>query len=153
MDFATAFNIAKFAEKIGTIFYSAQKSAKGHKRKILLELQENIDVTRLWKDNEFSADKVALKLGRKNYDAAVSDDFKFNTIKSSNLRKATTKNVPQFQKYVGWSTEKLVDNLYRKIKIIKNIVEMEADNNNVDKDARLGNIYKIMILLAHHINS
>ena len=153
MDFSIAFKVAGLAEKIGTKINSALKSAKGHKRKILLELQENIDVIYLWKDKGFPVDKVVLKLERKYYDSAVSDNFTFNSIKSTALKKSTTKDVPQFQKYVGWSTEKLLDNLYRKIKLLKNSVDIDAYNKEINKNARLGNIYKMIILLVHHIKS
>ncbi len=152
MDFVTAFNVTELAEKLGAKIHSALKSAKGHKRKLLLELEENIDLIYLWNANGFPIDKVIIKLERKNYDSAVADNFNLNSIKRAALSKSTTRNVPQFQKYIGWSTELIFDNLYRKIKQLKDIVEMDADNTKIDKAARLGNIYKMMILLVHHIS-
>ena len=152
MDFATAFKIAELAEKIGSKFHSVIKDAKGNKRKILLELQENIDVIFLWKNKGFPIDKVIIKLERKYYDQAVSENFKFNSLKKSTLTESTTREVPQFQKYIGWSTEKLLDNLYRKIKQLKDIVEMDTENNKINKNTRLSNIYKNMILIVHHIS-
>ncbi len=152
MDFATAFNVAGLAEKLGARIHAALKSAKGHKRKLLLELQNNIDVIYLWQMKGFPIDKVILKLERINYDSAVADNFNFNALKRAALSKSTTRDVPQFQKYVGWSTELIVDNLYRKIKQLKDIVEMDSNSDKIDKAARLGNIYKMMILLVHHIS-
>ncbi|MDH5396205.1 MAG: hypothetical protein OEW97_08000 [Gammaproteobacteria bacterium] len=152
MDFSTAFKIADFAEKIGSKIHAALKDAKGHKRKILLELQENIDLIYLWKNKDFPIDKIINKLERKHYDLAVSENFNINSIKKSVLLKSTTKDVPQFQKYIGWSTEKLLDNLYRKIKQLKDIVEMDSTNTKINKSTRLDNINKNMILIIIHIS-
>ncbi|MEN8178017.1 MAG: hypothetical protein ABFS39_05295 [Pseudomonadota bacterium] len=152
MDFVTAFKAAGLVEQLSTQIYSALKSAKGHKRKLLLELQDNFDVIDLWQMKGFPIDKVILKLERKNYESAITDNFNFNALERSALSKPTTRDVPQFQKYVGWSTAMLFDNLYRKIKQLRDIVEMDSDNVKIDKAARLGNVYKIMILLVHHIS-
>ena len=151
MDFLTAFKTADLAGKLGSTVSSALKSAKGHKRRLLLELQTNIDLIELWQMKRFPIDKVILKLERKHYESALSDDFNFNGLKRSALPQATTRGVPQFQAYVGWSTERLIDNIYRKIKQLQDIVEMDTENRRIDKAARLGNIYKLMILLVHHI--
>jgi hypothetical protein len=153
MEFATTFKIVGIAEKLTVKLHSALKSAKGHKRKILLELQNNLDVLQLWKQKNFPIDSVISKLERKHYDYAVEENFNFNTIKIKSLKETTTKGVPQFQKYVGWSTEKLIDNMYRKIKILSDIIEIDTDNDKIKKSVRLINIYKIMFLIIHHINS
>jgi hypothetical protein len=152
VDFFTAFKAADLAEKLGSTVSSTLKSAKGHKRRLLLELQENIDLIDLWQMKRFPIDKVILKLERKHYESAISDDFNINGLKRSALRTSTTRAVPQFQAYIGWSTERLVDNIYRKIKQLQDIVEMDTGNRKIDKAARLGNIYKLMILLVHHIS-
>jgi len=153
MEFSAVVAFAELVMNIGTRIKSTQKSAKGHKRKILLELEENVELISLWKNKGFPIDKVILKLERSRYDSAVDVDFNINSIKSTALKKSTTKGVPQFQKYVGWSTEKLLNSLYRKIRNIKHIVDMDSESKHVSKSARLGNIYKITILLIHHIES
>jgi len=153
MEFSAVVAFAELVMNIGTRIKSTQKSAKGHKRKILLELQENIELISLWKNKGFPIDKVILKLERNRYDSAVEVDFLINSIKSAPLKKSTTKGVPQFHKYVGWSTEKLLNNVYRKIRNLKYIVDMDSENRHVNKSARLDNIYKVMILLVHHIES
>lgn len=152
MDFFTAFKAADLAEKLRSTLSATLKSAKGHKRRLLLELQDNIDVIYLWQMKGFAIDKVIHKLERKYYESAISDNFNFNSLKRAPMARDTTRDVPQFQAYVGWSTERLFDNIYRKIKQLKDVVEMDADNPKIDKAARLSNIYKLMILLVHHIS-
>ena len=153
MEFAAGLKLAGFAVNVGSMIRSALKSAKGHKRKLLIELRDNIELVNLWRQKEFPIDKVILKLERAHYNAAVADNFSLNSIKSRSLKATTTKGVPQFQKYVGWSTEALLDNVYRKIKTLNHIVEMDPDSAKIDKKARLSNLYKLMILLVHHIDS
>lgn len=153
MEFAAGLKLAGFAVNVGSMIGSALKSAKGHKRKLLIELRDNIELVNLWRQKEFPIDKVILKLERAHYNAAVADNFSLNSIKSRRLKATTTKGVPQFQKYVGWSTEALLDNVYRKIKTLNHIVEMDPDSTKINKKARLSNLYKLMILLVHHIDS
>ena len=153
MEFAAGLKLAGFAVNVGSLIRSALKSAKGHKRKLLLELQDNIELVNLWRQKEFPIDRVILKLSQAHYRAAVAENFSLNSIKSGRLKATTTKGIPQFQKYVGWTTEAMLDNVYRKIKTLVDIVEMDTDSKKVDKKARLSNLYKLMILLVHHIDS
>ena len=152
MEFSAVAAFTKLVMDIGAKIQSTRKSAKGHKRKILLELQENIELISLWKNRNFPIDKVILKLKRTRYHAAVEEDFNIDSVQSASLKKAATKDVPLFQKYVGWSTEKLLNNLYQKIDNLKHIVDMDSENKHVNKGARLHNIYKMSILLVHHID-
>ncbi|MBI9096861.1 MAG: hypothetical protein JEY91_00215 [Spirochaetaceae bacterium] len=151
MDFSTAFKIAGLADQIGKRFYSAQKTSSVHKKMIMREIHENLDLITLWENNDFPIDKVIEKLSFRNYEKSQLDNFNFNSIKKSHLKEQTTRNVPQFRKYIGWSTEKLFENLYRKIKLLKVIIEMDSDNKKVNKSMRLRNIYKLMILILFHI--
>jgi hypothetical protein len=151
--FAAGLQLAGFVLDVGSKIGSAFTSATGHKRRMLIELRDNIELVNLWRQSDFPIDKVILKLERKQYDAAVADNFSLNKLQSRKLKVTTTKGIPQFQKYVGWSTEALIDNVYRKIKTLNNIVDMEPANSIIKKKTRLSNTYKMMILLVHHIDS
>ena len=153
MDFATAFKIAGLGEDLTEKLLKSLKSARGRKRRLLLELQGNLDILQLWKRNRFPPEGIIPKLERVQYDAALEENFKLNSIKRQPLGKEASKNVPQFRKYIGWSTEKLLDNLYRKIKILSDILELDGNRDKVNMDVRLNNIYKMLVLIITHINS
>lgn len=153
MDFYSAFKALIDTGKAGMDLRTLIKDASGHKRKVLLELQENIDLISLAKEKGFDIDKVITKLERKYYLSAVEADFNFNSLKRSVLKEKTINGVPQFIKYLGWSTQRLFINIYRKVKQLQDIVEMDSENKNINKKARLENIYRMMILIINHLKS
>ncbi len=153
MDFYSAFKAVIEAGKAGMTLRTLIKDRSGHKRKVLLELQENVDLINLAKVKAFDIDKVIKKLQRKNYLAGVEADFDFNSLKRSVLLEKSIKDVPQFKKYIGWSTERLFINIYRKVKQLQDIVEMDSENKNINKKARLENIYRMMLLMINHLKS
>jgi len=69
------------------------------------------------------------------------------------LKDKTIRKVPQFKKYVGWSTERLLENIYVKVKQLQTIVEMEGGKKNANLDLRAKYLLRLMILLLSHIHS
>ena len=153
MDFYNAFKALVETGKAGLSLRALMKNDRGHKSKVLLELQENIDLISLAKEKQFDIDKVIAKLQRKYYIAAVEADFNFNSLNHSLLKENTIKSVPQFKKYLGWSTQRLFINIYRKVKQLQDIVEMDSKNKNINKEVRLENIYRMMVLIVNHLKS
>ena len=97
MDFFTAFQAIMTSEKMLKSVNAVLKNTKGHKRAILRELKENLNLLLLARKNQLPADKVILKLERKNYLAAADAGFNFKSIKRTALRAKTTRDVPQFK--------------------------------------------------------
>jgi hypothetical protein len=153
MDFLTAFQALTTTEKMAKSVNAILKNAKGHKRGVLRELKENLNLLLLARKNQLPSDKVISKLERKNYLAASDAGFNFKSIKRSSLRQKTTRDVPQFKKYIGWSTERLLENTNLKIKQLQDIIDMQLVSKNLDLDARLENLTRLMILLLQHIKS
>jgi len=153
MDFSSAFQAVTTTEKVAKTVDSIVKNTRGHKRALLRELQENIHLLLLARNHGFSAEKVIPKLDRKNYLAAADAGFNFKLIKRPSLNAKTTRGVPQFQRYIGWSTERLFENIYLKIKQLQDLVELEGNNPTVNKGVRLNNLLRLMILLLEHIRS
>ena len=140
-------------EKFQGKWSSAKKEATGHTKAILRELERNIDLINLWRKSKFDLDTVIQKLEMTRFESAEAAHFNLNEIKSRKLTKTTTKNVPQYAKYIGWSTEKILSNIYRKIFVLKRIVEIDKDNENINKEVRLTNIYKLILLFVLHVDS
>jgi hypothetical protein len=153
MDFLTAFQALTTTEKIAHSVNAILKNAKGHKRAVLRELKENLNLLLLARKNQLPSDKVISKLERKNYLAASDAGFNFKSIKRSSLKQKTTRDVPQFKKYIGWSTERLLENIYLKVKQLKDIIDMQMVSKNLDLNTRLENLTRLMILLLQHIKS
>jgi len=153
MDFIGAFQALMTTEKMAKSINAVLKNAKGHKRAVLRELQENLNLLLLARKNQLPPDKVISKLERKNYLAAADTGFNFKSIKRSSLKQKTTRDVPQFKKYIGWSTERLLENIYLKVKQLQDIVDMQGVSKSLDMSARLENLTRLMILFLEHIKS
>lgn len=132
---------------------SVIKNTKGHKRALLRELKENLNLLLLVRNNHFSAGQVIAKLRTKNYLAASDAGFNFKLVKRSLLREKTIRGVPQFRRYLNWSTEKLFENIYLKIKQLQSIIELGTNPPNFDLSIRVENLTRLMILLLNHIYS
>jgi hypothetical protein len=153
MDFVTAFQALTTSEKMLKSVNAALKNSKGHKRAVLRELKENLNLLLLASKNKLPPDKVILKLERKNYLAAADAGFNFKSVKRSALKEKTTRGVPQFRKYIGWSTERLLENVYLKVRQLQDIIDMKVMSQSINLNARLENLTRLMILLLQHIRS
>ena len=153
MDFVTAFQALLTTEKMVKSIDAVMKNSKGHKRAVLRELKENLNLLLLARKNQLPPDKVISRLECKNYLSAADAGFNFKSIKRSFLKAKTTCDVPQFKKYIGWSTERLLENIYLKVKQLQDIIDMQVAAKNLNIDARLENLTRLMILLFQHIKS
>jgi hypothetical protein len=151
MDFSQAFGTIRSAEKLAKSVDTVLKNSKGHKRAILRELQENINLLFLVQNNQLPPGKVIEKLERKNYLAAADAGFNFKLIKRSALKEETVKDVPQFKKYIGWSTERMLENIYLKVKQLQDIVVIDPEQKTLNLQIRLENLLRFMLLLIQHM--
>ncbi len=77
MDFGSAFQALTTTEKVARTVDSLIKNSRGHKRAVLRELQENIHLLLLVRNEQFPAEKVIPRLERKQYLAAADAGFNF----------------------------------------------------------------------------
>lgn len=152
MDFNQAFSAILSVEKLAKTIERVVKNSKGHKRAILRELQENIHLLFLAKNQQLPVRKVIEKLERKNYLAAADTGFNFKLIKRSRLKNETIKEVPQFKKYVGWSTERLLENIYLKVKQLQDMADLDPEQKSLNLQIRLENLLRLMLLFMQHVN-
>ncbi len=153
MDFGSAFQALTTTEKVAKTVDSIVRNTRGHKRAVLRELQENIQLLLLVRIREYAPEQVIPRLERKNYLTAADSGFNFKQLKRSAVKGKTTRDVAQFRKYVGWSTEKLLENIYIKVKQLQDMMEMGTAGKNVDFRLRTLYLLRQMILLLHHIRS
>jgi hypothetical protein len=87
------------------------------------------------------------------YEAASKAGFDFNSLRKGRMTAAMLKATPQFKAYAGLGTEQLFDKLYMWIHQLKTIVKDYPDSPKFRKRVRLINIWKLMLLLAKHIEA
>jgi len=84
------------------------------------------------------------------YEEEVKTNFDFKELKKTKLNTRMVAGIKQFQPYIGWSTEQLLENIYLKIRQLKSIVEIGPENSNYRIGVCLKNLHKLMLLLLKH---
>lgn len=141
------------ATSVARALRSLVKGTKGLKRRLLLELQANIQLIALYTQGSVAIDKIIRKLDVTHCRAALESDFNFNSLKRGRVSKTLVRRLPQFEPYVGWTTEQLFTNIYLKITELQHIVDIDRDNKRYRKNVRLLNVLKLMLLLLEHLKS
>jgi hypothetical protein len=129
------------------------RGTRGWRRRLQLELLSNIELIFSYIRYDLPVDDVIANLQTENMKAALESGFNFNSLKKGKVREVVAGDQPQYQQYVGWSTEKLFSNIYVKIKDLQTIVRMDPHNERIRKGVRLINVLKLMLLLMKHINA
>lgn len=124
----------------------------GQRRRLLLELQENLSTIELFSKSGVPIDKVILALKTEKLKEALESNFNFNILRNARVSEPTTGDVPFYTSYVGWSTEQLFKNVYLKIAELQRVVEIDSENPNIRKNVRLINIFKLIKLIMVHID-
>jgi hypothetical protein len=125
----------------------------GTKRKLLLEMEENLSTIELYSVSGAPIDKVINSLKTERLKEVMDSNFDFNNIKKSKVTANETDGVPFYAPYIGFSTEDLFKKVYLKISELQRVVEIDTDNPNIRKSVRLINIFKLIKLILVHINS
>ena len=140
-------------DAIRAAIHSWVQGTRGWKRKLQLELQINIELIFSYLRYDLPVDEVVAGLQTAHMKTALESGFNFNKLKKGEVTDDVAGDQPQYQQYVGWSTERLFSNIYVKIQDLQTIVEMDPDNEKIRKGVRLVNILKLMLLLMKHINA
>jgi len=129
------------------------KGTRGWRRKLQLELLSNVELIFSYLKYDLPVDNVIANLQTVNMKDGLESGFNFNSLKRGKVAGDIAGDEPQYQPYVGWSTEKLFSNICVKIQDLQTIVRMDPENERIRKSVRLINILKLMLLLMKHINS
>ena len=82
---------------------------------------------------------------------ALAQGFNFNTLTRSKISAASTKDIPQLRAYHGWPTQKLFESVYAKIATLKHAATLHSTRKPFPIWVGLINVFKLMVVLAHHI--
>jgi hypothetical protein len=135
--------------------YKKSKTNDVHKKKVIIELRDNLNVFKNGFINQSPYDTMIDLLSREAVQAAISENFNFKKLHGGTIRVSIIFE-ERNKKYAGWTAEKLVDKIDEKIVELKNIKKM---NQNSVKEVRnnislmMSNLYFRMKLLADFIQS
>lgn len=129
------------------------KRNKGLKKMLLIEMKKNIETIDLLREG-INIDDVILNLETKQLEKAFSSGFDFNSYQL--LKPKVNKEIAGenlfYNRYVGWTFERLFESILIKIEVLQKIVRIGSQRGNVNKTVRLNNVLKLMTLLLLHID-
>jgi len=133
------------------------RRARGMRRALLIELRHNIESADHYIAGDWPVGRAINDLQTNKYEATLeAKRFKLSRLKErpgDRIEGDIIGDVAQHEPYVGWTTEKLISNIYDKIEELRGIVRTNPRDRNFRKGVRLINIRKLMILLVKHIHS
>jgi len=128
------------------------RGSRGWKRKLQLELLSNIELIFSYLKYDLPVDDVIANLQTEHMKNALESGFNFRSLKKGKITEDVAGDQAQYQQYVGWSTERLFENICVKIGDLQTIVRIDPNNRKIRKRVRLINILKLMLLLMKHIH-
>ena len=146
-----AFTAISTTEKIAASLFKWITGNRGFKRTVAIELKENIELVRLYVESGSNPRRLIPQLKEEAFRKALSQGFNFNALRRAKISAASTQNLPQLKAYHGWSTQKMFESVYEKIATLKHAAALRDSRRPVRLGVRLTNVFKLMVVLAHHI--
>ena len=150
-DPGTAISAVSTTHQVSASLFKWMAGSKGIKRTVVLELKQNIDLLGLWKATDADPAEVITQFSDEAFRAATLQGFNLNSLKRGKIGKASTKGVPQLERYHGWTTEKAFDNVYGKVATLRHAVALKSGKRPIRLNVRLANLQRQMIMLAIHL--
>jgi hypothetical protein len=125
------------------------------KKQVLMELRNNLNIFKNAFLNEVSPDTIIDLLSNEAIQEAVKNNFAFKKLKAGGIEPYHVYD-DRNKKYIGWTAEKLIDNIDEKIVELKLLKKMNNGSvvqlkNNVP--LMISNLYFRMKLLVDFIRS
>ena len=114
-------------------------------------MKENIELVRLYVESGSNPRELIPFLKDDAFRHALAQGFNFNALKRAKISPVSTQDVPQLKVYHGWSTQKMFESVYEKIATLKHAAALRDSRQPVRIGVRLTNVFKLMVVLAHHI--
>lgn len=125
--------------------YRDQKSST---HRVVLELSQNLSFLREGLAENLDSVAIVSGLEDEQFRKANEKGANLNAIQKRTLDRDTYGAAKEFDKYHGWSTEKLINNTYERIATIK---KLGAGSQAIDITARLQYLFKYLMVLITHI--
>ena len=138
-------------EDLYTIYDREQAKYRAHRssqNRLQIELQHNLAFLREGLREGLAAQPIIAGLDTEQYIDAGKQGLDLNRLQKRHLAEATCGGIREFGRYRGWSTARLVDTVYERITTLKKLASGGA---GVDLEARLRNLFKLLMLLIAHI--
>jgi hypothetical protein len=124
--------------------YRANKSSQS---RLLIEMRQNLAFLREGLREGLPHAAIVDALENVEYRAACKEGANLAFLQKKILARATYAGIREFDRYLGWDSAKLINNVYERIATLK---KLSAGSKNLDLRARLTTLFKfLMVVLAH----
>lgn len=134
-------------------FTGWRSQTKGDSRAIIEELKENSRYFWLVLEDNVDIDEIVAQLSTKEYDRLCKSGFDFNALKRNKIGRYQSLKGTDLASWQGKETEKLLSNIYDKIKTLQIKYPYSKNNKKINWKQRVKNIQKRILLLLIHAGS
>jgi len=147
----TSVSAAKLVVDEVKAFYAARNKAEGRGKKILYELEKNHILISNWERSRVDITAIIKDLSIATFEK-VQHKFSSSDVKMRRITKKSVKGNTWHAHYIGWSSEKLIRHIYKKILALKDIELRYPSDPKFRKSVRLINIKRLLTLLSGHLS-
>lgn len=129
--------------------YARHMARRSTKNRLELELRRNLAYLREGLAARFDVAVMIANLDERQYRHATETGASLNALQKKRLAQGTYGGVREFDKYRGWSTERLIHKVYERVAVLK---KLDLKAANLDVRARLQYLFKLLMVLIAHID-
>jgi len=128
--------------------YSRHLAHRSSKNSLLQEFRRNLAFLREGLAGQVATEVLIDGLEDRQFHNALESGFRFDSLQRRSLARSTCAGVPAFERYQGWSSERLICKVYERVAILK---KLRQGQSGIDLQLRLQNLFKLMMLVAAHL--
>ena len=128
--------------------YSKYLTRKSSKNLLVIEISQNLSFIREGLASNVDAGYIINGLENGKFNNANMSATNYNSIQKKKLAKITYGGAKEFDKYRGWSTEKIVNKAYERIDTLK---KLNLCNKKINIHSKLQYLFKFLMVLIAHI--
>jgi hypothetical protein len=128
---------------------SRYEAKKASRNAVLRELAENLAFLREGLYENLDDSKIVAGLENSQFIHANDKGFDFNSIQKKPLSRKTYGGTKEFERYRGWSTERLIRKAYERLSTLR---RLNLNATGIDSRSRIQNLFKFFMVIIAHID-
>ncbi len=124
------------------------QSRRASQDQLLRELQHNLAFLREGLREGLSQRAIIDGLEDERFRSASNQRIRLNRLQKSRLTRETYAGIREFERYRGWETTRLIENVYERIALLK---KLAAGSDEIDLRTRLTTLFKFLMVVIAHI--
>lgn len=128
--------------------YARHRAQRSSKNSLLQEFRRNLAFLREGLAGQVAPEVLIDGLEDQQFRKALESGFRFDSLQRRRLARATCAGVPAFERYQGWSSERLICRVYERVAILQ---KLGQGKSGIDLGLRLQNLFKLMMLVTAHL--